>query len=273
MSEAIVERPSADARTAPQSILRASAIAWFIPALIGNWLFAYHVAKEYFVTALGGNIATWNERLFVGLVQGDLAGNLALVAHLIIAFLVTIGGTLQLIPQLRARAPSFHRWNGRLYIVMAFITAIAALYMVWTRDTFGPDSLEVSVSINAVLIMICAAMTLRHAMARRIDVHHRWALRTFMVMSGVWFLRVIYACIGVVTQGEMLPGIASDMSGPLDLVISFSSYLLPLAILELYLQAQRSPGAAAKLAAAGLVLVAAGTTSIGVFGTAVGWLS
>ena len=121
--------------------------------------------------------------------------------------------------------------------------------------------------------MICAAMTLRHAMARRIDVHHRWALRTFMVMSGVWFLRVIYAYIGVLTQGEILPGIARDMSGPLDLVISFSSYLLPLAMLELYFAAKRSPGAAAKLATAGLVLIAAGATSIGVFGTAVGWLS
>jgi hypothetical protein len=86
-------------------------------------------------------------------------------------------------------------------------------------------------------------------------------------------LRIIYACIGVVTQGEMLPGIASNMGGPLDLVISFSSYLLPLAVLELYFLAQRSPGAAAKLATAGLVLIAAGATGIGVFGTAVGWLS
>jgi len=272
MSEAVVAR-SQNAKTAAQSALRASAVAWFVPALIGQCLFAYHVAKEYFVTALAGNLGAWNERLFVGLVEGDLVGNVSLAVHLVIAFVVTIGGTLQLIPQIRKRAPAFHRWNGRVYIVMAFVTSIAALYMVSTRDTFGPDSLELSVSLNAILIMAFAAVAWRYAMARQFDRHYRWALRTFIVMSGVWFLRVMYACVGVVTQGDMLPGIANDMSGPLDLVISFSSYLLPLAVLELYFQAQRDPRAGIKLAGAGVVLVAAGATSVGVFGTAIGWLT
>lgn len=272
MSEAVMAR-GAGSRAGADGILRASGVVWFIPALIGQWLFAYHVAAEYFVTALAGNIGAWNERLFVGLVEGDLIGNIALVVHLIIAFVVTIGGTLQLIPQIRMHAPAFHRWNGRLYILMAFVTSVAALYMVWTRDTFGPDSLELSVSLNAVLIMAFAAMTLRYAMARRFDVHHRWALRTFMVMSGVWFLRVMYACIGVVTQGEMLPGIENDMSGPTNFVISYASFLLPLAVLELYFWAGRSKVAAAKIAAAAVVTLAAAATSIGVFGLAMGWLS
>lgn len=272
MSEAVVA-PSLGAKATAQAALRASAVAWFIPAMIGQALFAYHVAKEYFATALTGNVGAWNERLFVGLVDGDVIGNVALVAHLIIAFLVTIGGILQLLPALRARAPSFHRWNGRLYIVMAFVTSIAALYMVWTRDTFGPDSLEFSVSLNALLIMVFAAMTLRYAMLRRIDVHRRWALRTFMVMSGVWFLRVMYACIGVATQGKMLPGIANDMSGPLNVVIGYASFLLPLAVLELYLRADRSENVIDKATGAALVVVAAGATSLGVFGTAMGWLA
>jgi hypothetical protein len=272
MSEAVVPRDVAP-RSSASGILRASGVIWFIPAVIGQWLFAYHVAEQYFVTALAGNIGAWNERLFVGLVEGDLVGNIALVVHLIIAFVVTISGTLQLMLQIRRHAPAFHRWNGRLYILMAFVTSIAALYMVWTRDTFGPDSLELSVSLNAVLIMVFAAMTLRFAMARRFDVHHRWALRTFMVMSGVWFLRVMYACIGVVTQGAMLPGITDDMSGPTNHVVGYASFLLPLAVLEFYLWAGRSKAAGLKIAAAAVVVVAAGATSVGVFGLAMGWLT
>lgn len=271
MSEAVMIEPRTG--NAAQSLLKASGAVWFVPAMIGQWLFAYHVAAEYFAAALAGNVDAWNERLFVGLVEGDFIGNAALVVHLIIAFVVTIGGTLQLIPQIRRAAPVFHRWNGRLYIVMAFVTSIAALYMVWTRDTFGPDSLELSVSLNAVLIMVFAAMTIRHAMARRLDVHQRWAMRTFMVMSGVWFLRVMYACIGVVTQGAMLPGIENDMGGPTNFVISYASFLLPLALLELYFWAGRSRQDAAKFVVTALVLLAAGATSIGVFGTAMGWLS
>lgn len=272
MSEPVMQR-GANLRSGADAILRSTGVIWFVPALIGQWLFAYHVAAEYFVTALAGNIGAWNERLFVGLVEGDFIGNVALTVHLIIAFLVTIGGTLQLIPQIRTHAPAFHRWNGRVYIAMAFVTSIAALYMVSTRDTFGPDSLELSVSLNAVLIMAFAAMTLRFSMARRFDVHHRWAMRTFMVMSGVWFLRVMYACIGVVTQGRMLPGFESDMSGPTNFVISYASFLLPLLVLELYFWAGRANGVGAKIGAGVLVVVAAGATSVGVFGLAVGWLS
>ena len=85
--------------------LRACAVAWFIPALIGQWIFAYHIASEYIATALAGNAAVWNKRLFVGFVDGDHVGNAALAVHLFIAFVITIGGTLQLIPQIPNRAP------------------------------------------------------------------------------------------------------------------------------------------------------------------------
>ena len=195
-----------DVQAAAQSALQTSAIVWFVPALIGQWFFAYHVAAAFIAPAFAGNIAAWNEGLFVGLVAGDLVGNVALGAHLFIAFVITIGGTLQPIPQIRAYAPAFHRWNGRLYIVIAFVTSLAALYMIWTRDTFGGILInDISVSLNAVLIMVFAAIALRYAMARRIDVHRRWALRTFMVVSGVWFTRVIYAFLGIV-PGET-PGV------------------------------------------------------------------
>lgn len=270
MSDVVAAR-TWDAKRAAQAALQASAVAWFIPAMIGQWAFAYHVADAYIFTAFAGNIAAWNQNLFVGLVSGDVVGNVALIAHLFIAFVITVGGTLQLIPQIRMRAPAFHRWNGRVYILIAFITSIAALYMIWTRDTFGPDSLEISVSINAVLIVIFAAMTLRTAMARRIDVHQRWALRTFMVVSGVWFLRVMYASLAIVNQGAT-PGVTDDMTGPTNFVVGYASFLLPLAVLELYFLAKRSPAALAKFAVAGVVLLAAVATSIGVFGTSMHWI-
>ena len=53
---------------------------------------------EYIATAFAGDFAAWNKRLFVGFVAGDRVGNIALVAHLFIAFVITVGGTLQLIP-------------------------------------------------------------------------------------------------------------------------------------------------------------------------------
>ena len=270
MSETIAPR-TWDGNAAARAALQMSAVAWFIPALIGQWFFAYHVAETYFTSALANNYAAWNDRLFVGLVAGDTVGNAALVGHLIIAFIVTIGGPLQLIPQIRAHAPAFHRWNGRVYIVTGIITSLAALYMVWTRDTFGPDILELAVSANGVLILVFAVITLRYAMARNIDAHQRWALRTFMMMSGVWFTRIMYRFLGAF-PGD-IPGTTDDMAGPVNVVVGFASFLLPLAALELYFLAKRSASASVKFAVATLVLAAAVATSIGVYGTSVNWLS
>jgi hypothetical protein len=101
-----------DANLSAQSTLRTSAIAWLVSAVIGQWFFAYHVAKTFIGPAFAGNFAAWNKRLFVGLVPGDLVGNIALGAHLFCAFVIIIGGTLQLIPQIRTHAPVFHRWKG-----------------------------------------------------------------------------------------------------------------------------------------------------------------
>lgn len=260
-----------NASAAARWALRASAIAWFAPAMIGQWFFAYHVVDAFIGPAFAGNFAAWNRRLFVGLVVGDLVGNIALVAHLFIAFILTVGGPLQFIPQIRAAAPKFHRWNGRVYISTGVLASLAALYMIWTRDTFGPDILEVAVGINGVLIIIFAVITLHYAMARRIEVHQRWALRTFMVMSGVWFTRIIYSFLD--TLPVATPGIAGDMSGPTNVVIGFASYLLPLAALELYFLGKRSPNAFAKFAVAVLVIAFAAGTGVGAYGRAISWLN
>lgn len=261
-----------DAPATARSALQASAVVWFVPVLIGQWIFANHIAAVYFSAANTGNFAAWNKRLFVGLIDGDHIGNAALVAHLFIAFALTIGGTLQFIPQLRNRAPAFHRWNGRVYIVSALVASITGIYMIWTRDTFGGILMnDIGITLNGVLILIFAAITIRYAMARNIAVHQRWALRTFFVVSGVWFLRVFYAFLSAI-RGE-LPGIAEDMTGPTNVVINFASYLVPLAVLELYFRAKTAPSTTAKFGMAGLVLTIAVCTGIGVYARSLRWLS
>ena len=92
-------------------------------------------------------------------------------------------------------------------------------------------------------------------------------MRTFMVVSGVWFLRVGLMGWVVLNQGPV--GMNKTMSGPADIVLTFGSYLIPLVLLELWFAAQRSRAALAKLAAAAVMVVAALYTAVGVFGTVV----
>ncbi len=269
MSDVVAARSPAWGGAA-DAALKTSAAVWFTVAAAGQWLFAYYIAVQY-GGALFGDFSSFNEFMHNGMIPGDLVGNVALAVHLLIAFTITVGGTLQLIPMVRRGAPVFHRWNGRVYMVTAFITSIAALYMVWTRDGLGGPINDVAISINALLIMVFGALAWRAALARDFDSHSRWALRLFLVVGGVWFMRVMYGFIIMLAQGQP-PGVGNNMDGPTDIVIAFATYMLPLAVVQLYFHAKRG-GVAAKAAMSALLLVAAGATGLGIFGAAmIFWL-
>lgn len=256
---------------AADAALKTGAALWFVIAAAGQWIFAFYIAVQYGASALGGDISSWNDVLYNGLMEGDLIGNIALAIHLLIAFTITVGGTLQLIPQVRRVAPVFHRWNGRVYMVTAFITSVAALYMVWTRDGIGGMPNDIAITINAALIMIFAAFAWRRASRRDFASHQRWALRLFLVVSGVWFLRLGYGFLVVLAQGKP-PGVGNNMDGPTDIFLMFASYLLPLAVLELYFRAKQS-GAFGKSAMSVVMFVAAAATGLGIAGASmIFWL-
>jgi hypothetical protein len=116
----------------------------------------------------------------------------------------------------------------------------------------------------AVLIMVCAGQTVRYAMTRRIHLHHRWALRTFMVANGVWFQRLGYGAWIILNRGPV--GVGDHMGGPFDIFLAFGCFLIPLAGLELYLRTSERAGPLGKLVTASGVSGLAALTGIGVFG-------
>lgn len=216
-----------------------AAKSWFVFAVIGQWLFVAYVIGFYGRAALHGHVENWNKVLPHGYVPGDTAGNAVVAVHLAFAVFIIIGGALQVTMGVRRRFPRLHRWNGRVYLLSAFVMSIGGLIMVWTRGTVGGPSQAVAISINAMLIMGCAVMTLRHALARQFDVHRRWALRLFLVVSGVWFFRIGLMFWIAANQGPV--GFDPEtFRGPTLVALSFGQYLVPLAILELYFHAQAS---------------------------------
>lgn len=230
-------------------------------------LFALYIAAFYGGAAAQGEFEAWNAQLINGLIEGDFAGNIALVVHIVLAGVITFCGPLQFVPAIRKRAISFHRWNGRIYITTAFVISVGAAYMIIARGAGGFNTN--AILINAALIVFCAAMTLRFALTRRIGPHQRWALRTFLLVSGVWFLRIGYAFLGMLFQGHP-PGVSDNLDGPTDVVIAFLSVFLPIAVLQFYYMAKDSGDALGKSTMAGALVVAAIATGLGVFGMTLG---
>ncbi|MBY0504104.1 MAG: DUF2306 domain-containing protein [Bryobacteraceae bacterium] len=239
---------------------------------MGQLIFSLYVVVLYAPLTLSGKLEGWNRVLPHGYVPGDAAGNAAVGLHLLWALLVLVTGCVQLIPWIRRRWPVLHRWSGRVYVVSALGASVAGLIMVWTRGTVGGMVQHVSISINAVLIILCAIMAWRHARARRFAEHRGWALRLFLVASGVWFFRV-GLMLWLVIHRAPVGFDPKTFTGPFLTFLTFAQYLLPLACLEIYLRAQRGGSTVVRYGVAGALTVLTILTASGIAAATLGmWL-
>ena len=252
--------------------LKATARFWFVVAVAGQLLFAFTVASFYGRTAARGDLQSWNRFMLHGHVAGDAVGNFAVALHLMSAVIMILAGALQFVPQVRNRFPEFHRWNGRIYILTALTLSIAGLYMHWVRGSFGDLSQRLGGTLNAVLILVCAAMALRYAVARDFKTHRRWALRLFLVVSAAWFYRLAFF-LSILLFQRPVGFDPNTFEGPFLTFMAFASFLFPLAVVELYFRAQDRTGAPRRFAMAAGLLFLTVTMGAGIFAvTAIVWL-
>jgi len=253
-------------------LLNLSAQGWFIVAAIGQFIFTAYIIGLYGVSAYEGDFERWSAAMPHGHVPGDTIGNLSMAMHLLFAALVNVGGPLQLIPQVRKRLPGFHRILGRIYVGAGFLISLSGLYLIWVRGSVGGTEGAVSTSLNALLIMAFAILSIQNARKRKFAQHRKWTLRLFLAMSGVWFFRVGLMLWLFIHQAPV--GFDPDtFRGPFLVFLGFGQYLIPLAILELYFWAQKQKTPSGKYTVAALIGLAMIGTAVGVFAVTVGmWL-
>jgi len=255
-----------DLNSAANTSLKAAAGFWFVVAVMGQWIFVFYIASFYGVSSVRGHVGVWNKTLAQGWMPGNTIGNTALAAHLLFAALITLSGALQLAPQIRGRVPIFHRWNGRFYVVVAFTMGLSGLYLLFSgRKVVGDFTQHLSFGINGILILVCAAMAWRHAVARDFKTHRQWALRLFLVVSGVWFFRVGLMFWLLLNKGPVGFDPAT-FQGPFITFLSFAQYLLPLGMLEIYLRTQDRAGTLGRFATGASLFVLTLVMGLGIVG-------
>ncbi len=236
-------------------------------------MFVAYLFGFYGRTAILGQFEAWNQVFPRAHMAGDTVHNTIVAMHLGFAALITTGGLLQLMTGVRRWFPRFHRWNGRVYLTSAFVMGLGGLAMVWTGTKVGDLSQNIAISINAVLIMLCAVMVLRHALARRFALHRHWALRLFLVVSGVWFFRIGLTFWIMVNQAPV--GFDPEtFTGPALTIIAFAQFLLPLGVLQLYFYAKERAGSRGRVAMATGLFGATLLTAVGIVAASMMlWLS
>ncbi len=259
----------AGTRTASFKAYKISVALCTAVIIVGQWIFLAYLIRAYAPTLLDGDMSGWNQHMLHGHIAGDDMGNLAVFLHVFLSFIVMGLGGLQLLPWVRRRAARFHRWNGRVYLVIALLVSAAGLYMIWTRGSVGGIWASIAISLDATLIWVFGLTAWRMALRKNFSAHRRWALRLFMVVSAVWFYRV-GLMFWLLANGGPVGIDMATFTGPFIVFISFAQYLLPLAIVELHLRVRPDSATPIRWLMAAVFMVCSLVLSAGIFAAAGG---
>ncbi|GAA0715767.1 DUF2306 domain-containing protein [Aquimarina litoralis] len=255
-----------------QKMLNISARVWFTIAVLGQWIFAFYVTTFYGTAAIEGNYQKWNEVLPHGYTEGATISNVVVGIHLLFAVIIIIGGPLQFIDKIRMRARSFHRWNGKIYLVTTFIAGFSGIYMILSKGSVTGWIGDISVSFNGILMMIFAVFAWRTALQKNFVSHNRWVLRLFLAVNGVWFFR-IGLMLWLFIHGKPVGFDPETFRGPFITFLGFGQYLIPLGILEVYLKVKDRKIPLEQWSMTMVLFISIIATGIGVFAATVGmWL-
>lgn len=246
--------------------------AWFIVSFLGQLLFATYIILLYWGSVVQADYEKWNlvnEHFYV---KGDTKGNIAFAVHVVLAAIVTILGPIQLINSLRNHLPRLHRVSGRIYIFTAVVMALSGLSLLLFRGAVGGPFAAVTISINALIILVSAFFTIRFAIQRNITLHNQWAIHLFVAMLGVWLFRVFLMFWLMIHQAP----VGFDpvtFTGPFLNVLSVFVYIFPQLVVYLYFKARSSSHPGLKGAFAFLLLLFTCCIAVGIFAATMGlWL-
>ncbi|WP_371187005.1 DUF2306 domain-containing protein [Thalassotalea maritima] len=237
---------------------------WLVAVLCGQWMFALYIFAQFTIPWITGEL---DESLFTHMIRGyrngEIFSNAVLLLHIIPVMFINLSATFQLIPYIRVRFPAFHRWNGRLFLVVGFFGAISGLYMTWGIGSRLSDVGSIGVTLNGILLPIFVYYAWQTALQKNFASHRRLAVHTFILINGVWNVRLYLMGWFMVNQGPL--GNSKQIDGPADIAISFASYLLPMVVAEIVFWAERKNQVRPKLIAALSVSCLALITIVGVY--------
>jgi len=112
--------------------------------------------------------------------------------HILPAALLIVLMPLQFVSRIRRRHLAWHRWSGRLLIVLGFVVGTSALVMSY-RMPIGGANETAATTLYAILFFLFLALGFWNIRQRNVVRHREWMIRAFGVALGVATTRPIVA--------------------------------------------------------------------------------
>ncbi|CAL9383061.1 hypothetical protein SUDANB121_01107 [Nocardiopsis dassonvillei] len=165
-----------------------------------------------------------------------------MLTHIFGGTLLTLLVILQVWPWLRTRYPAVHRWSGRTYVLAGIpLVGIPALLIAPFSSTgFGT---QVSNTIWALLWLTFTVLGYVMARRRRFAHHREWMLRSFALIYGIAFNRVVIALLIPFVLVQVQAGTIPDDEQAIAMAVapasSFLSWVVPLLFVEWWIKYRR----------------------------------
>jgi hypothetical protein len=121
---------------------------------------------------------------------GFAAHRLLTLVHVLPAALLIVLMPLQFVSGIRTRHVAWHRWSGRLLIVLGFVVGTSALVMSYTMAIGGANE-TAATTLFAILFLLFLTMGFWNIRQRRIVRHREWMIRALGVALGIATTRPI----------------------------------------------------------------------------------
>jgi hypothetical protein len=146
----------------------------------------------------------------------------AFYVHVLSAPFVLFNGLVLLSEYVRRRHRGWHRWLGRLQVVVLLLFVLPSS-VVMSRHAFGGWPAGLSFLLLSAATAGCAIAGVVQACRRRYDRHRRWMLRSYVLICSAVALRLISGTAGLV-------GVPSPEHAYV--IAAWGSWLVPLAACE-----------------------------------------
>jgi hypothetical protein len=112
------------------------------------------------------------------------------LVHIVPAFFFMALMPFQLVERIRARHIAWHRWSGRLLLLLGTVIGTSALIMSFTMN-IGGVSETAATAFFAVLFLLFLSLGFLNIRRHRVDLHRQWMIRAFGIALGVATTRPI----------------------------------------------------------------------------------
>lgn len=113
--------------------------------------------------------------------------------HILPGLLFMILGPLQFMPHLRRKHIQFHRWNGRIFLIAAFVVGVSAICLPFVLSPIGGLTEATGTLVFGTYFLLALTKAWTHIRRKNIVLHRKWMIRAFATGLAVSTIRPIIA--------------------------------------------------------------------------------